>query len=335
MIAPRRRFLSAAFVVFTAVVFAAPAPLAAQAPLRIAVVPKGTTHEFWRSIHAGARAAQEELAIEGTRIDVIWQGPLREDDREQQIQVVENFIGRRVAGIVLAPLDAQALVAPVEQAARARIPVVIIDSGLATERTVSFVATDNREGGRLGARRLGELLGGEGNVILLRYQTGSASTEARETGFLETIAAEFPAIRVLSSDQHGGATRDTAFRAAQNLLNRHGREVHGIFAPNESTTVGTLLALREAGLAGGRVKLVGFDTARQSLDAIREGDLHGLVVQNPFRMGYLGVRTVVAHIQGRPVERLIDTGVALITPDNIDAPELADLLHPPLERYVR
>jgi ribose transport system substrate-binding protein len=307
----------------------------AQAPLRIAVVPKGTTHEFWRSIHAGARAAQEALAAEGVRVEVIWQGPLREDDREQQIQVVENFIGRRVAGIVLAPLDTQALVAPVEQAVRARIPVLVIDSGLNSERIVSFVATDNREGGRLGARRLGELLGGEGNVILLRYQTGSASTEAREAGFLETMAQEYPRIRVLSSDQHGGATRDTAFRAAQNLLNRHGRDVHGIFAPNESTTVGTLLALREAGLAGDRVKLVGFDTARQSLEAIRQGDLHGLVVQNPFRMGYLGVRTMVSHLQGRPVERLIDTGVAVVTAENIDDPELADLLNPPLERYLR
>ncbi|MCF7689019.1 MAG: substrate-binding domain-containing protein, partial [Cephaloticoccus sp.] len=247
---------------------------------RIAVIPKGTTHEFWKSIHAGAIKAARELKAEGTNVEVIWKGPLREDDREQQVQVVENFIARRVSGIVLAPLDARALVAPAETAVRAGIPVVIIDSGLNSTQPVSTVSTDNYKGGVLGARRLAELLDGKGKVILLRVLAGSTSTEQREAGFLDTLARDYPGITVISSDQHAGATRDTAYRAAQNLLNRFGREVTGIFGPNESSATGMLLALRDAGLAGGKVKFVGFDTGTQTVAGLKTGDLQGLVVQN-------------------------------------------------------
>ncbi|MCC6415044.1 MAG: substrate-binding domain-containing protein [Opitutaceae bacterium] len=304
------------------------------ADYRIAVVPKGTTHEFWKSIHAGAIKAARELMAEGVNVEIIWKGPLREDDREQQVQVVENFIARRVSGIVLAPLDARALARPAEMAVRAGIPVVIIDSALNSTAPASTVSTDNYKGGQLGARRLAELLGGKGKVILLRVLAGSSSTEQREAGFLDTITKEFPDIAVVSSDQHAGATRDTAYRAAQNLLNRFGREVDGVFAPNESSATGMLLALRDAGLAGGKVKFVGFDTGTQTVAALREGDIQGLVVQNPFKMGYLGVRTMVAALQGQPTEKEIDTGCELITGENIDEPAMADLIKPPLEKYL-
>lgn len=304
------------------------------ADYRIAVVPKGTTHEFWKSIHAGAIKASRELKAEGVNAEIIWKGPLREDDREQQVQVVENFIARRVSGIVLAPLDARALARPAEMAVGAGIPVVIIDSALSSTAPVSTVSTDNYKGGVLGARRLAELLGGKGKVILLRVLAGSSSTEQREAGFLDTMAREFPDIEVISSDQHAGATRDTAYRASQNLLNRFGREVDGVFAPNESSATGMLLALRDAGLAGGKVKFVGFDTGTQTVAALRNGDLQGLVVQNPFKMGYLGVKTMVAALQGKSVEKDIDTGCELITGDNIDEPAMADLIKPPLEKYL-
>ena len=301
----------------------------------IAVIPKGTTHEYWKSIHAGARAAALELKTEGVTVNVIWKGPLREDDREQQVQVVENFTGRRVSGLVLAPLDARALVAPAEAAVRAGIPVVIIDSALNSPAPVSTVSTDNYRGGVIGARRLGELLGGKGKIILLRVLAGSTSTEQREAGFLDTVAKEFPGLQVLSSDQHAGATRDTAYRTAQNLLNRFGRDVTGIFAPNESSATGMLLALKDAGLAGGKVKLVGFDSGTQTVAALKSGDLQGLVVQNPFRMGYLGVKTVVASLRGAKVERVIDTGCGLVTRENMTEPAMAELLAPPLEKYLK
>src|SRR6266498_1904537 len=294
--------------------------------LTIAVIPKGTTHEFWKSIHAGSLTADRELSTEGAQVEVIWKGPLKEDDREQQIQVVEGFSSQGVNGIVLAPLDNRALVRPVEEAKRAGVPTVIIDSALQSNSIVSFVATDNRKGGVLAADRLGELLGGKGKVILLRYAEGSASTTDREEGFLSEMKQKYPGIELISTDQYAGATRDTAKRSSENLLNRFGDDVQGIFTPNESSTAGMLSALQDIGKAG-KLMFVGFDTSQMFIDAMRAKQLHGIVVQNPFNMGYLGVRTMVENLQGKTVEKRIDTGVNMITLDNLDTPESQTLLH--------
>ena len=300
---------------------------------KIAVIPKGTTHEFWKSIHAGANKAKLELAGKGVKVEIIWKGPLREEDRDQQIQVVENFRTRRVDGMVLAPLDSQALVAPVVNASKAKIPVVVIDSDLKTDKQLSFVATDNYKGGMMGGEHLVKLLGGKGNVILLRYAVGSASTEAREAGFLDAIK-KHPEMKLVSSDQYGGATRETSYQASQNLLNRYGREANGIFCPNESLTVGMSKALRDLGKAGGKIKLVGFDAGTQSVQDLKKGDVQGLVVQNPVRMGYLGVMTVMKHLRGETVEKRVDTGVTLVTSENIELTEVKELLNPPLDKYL-
>ena len=302
--------------------------------LTIAVIPKGTTHEFWKSIHAGSLKAARELSSEGNGIDIIWKGPLREDDREQQIQVVEGFSSQGVDGVVLAPLDNRALVRPVEEAKRAGVPTVIIDSALESNNIVSFVATDNRKGGMLAADKMGELLGGKGKVLLLRYQEGSASTQDREDGFTEELKKKYPGIELISSDQYAGATRDTAKRASENLLNRFGDEVQGIFTPNESSTAGMLLALQDIGKAG-KITFIGFDTSETFTEAMRNKQLQGFVVQNPFSMGYLGVRTMVEHLEGKPVEKQIDTGVTLVTADNLNSPEIQTQLHPPLDEYLK
>jgi ribose transport system substrate-binding protein len=302
--------------------------------LTIAVIPKGTTHEFWKSIHAGSIKAARELSSPEGQVEIIWKGPLREDDREQQIQVVEGFTSQGVNGIVLAPLDNRALVRPVEEAKRAGLPTVIIDSALESIQIASFVATDNRKGGRLAAERMGQLLNGKGKVLLLRYQEGSASTQEREDGFVEELKAKYPGVELISSDQYAGATRDTAKRASENLLNRFGDEVQGIFTPNESSTAGMLLALQDIGKAG-KVTFIGFDTSETFTDAMRKKQLHGIVVQNPFNMGYLGVRTMVEHLQGKAIEKLVDTGVTMVTPDNLDAAEIQTLLHPPLDQYLK
>lgn len=307
---------------------------AADKSYTIAVIPKGTTHEFWKSIHAGAIKAQRELAEKGIKVEIIWKGPIREDDREQQIQVVENFMTRRVSGILLAPLDSQALAAPVANAAKTRIPVVILDSGLKSDKYVSFVATDNYKGGQLAAERLGRLMDGAGNVLMLRYEVGSASTEEREAGFLHGLKEKFPGIKVISSDQHAGPTRETAYQASQNLLNRFGHEVNGIFCPNENSTVGMTKALKDIGRAGGKVKMIGFDTGAQSVIDLKNGDVQGLVVQNPLSMGYLGLMTLVKHLEGEKVEKRIDTGVQMITSENMDQAEMKDLVHPPIDKYL-
>ncbi len=211
---------------------------------RVIVIPKGTTHQFWETIHAGADKAAKELG----NVELIWQGPQKEDDRTLQIQLVQNAVAAGVDGIALAPLDAKALVKPVEEAVDKGIPVVVFDSALESSKTVGFVATDNYHGGVLAAERLGQLLNGEGRIILLRYAVGSESTEQREKGFTDTMAAKFPKITYLSKDEYAGATSDTAQQKAQNLVTRYRGQVDGIFCPNESSTFGMLRALEGAGM---------------------------------------------------------------------------------------
>ncbi len=301
---------------------------------KIAVIPKGLTHEFWKSIHAGAVKARQDLAAEGITVEVVWKGPLREDDREQQIQVVEGFTSQGVDGIVLAPLDSKALVRPVEEAKRLGIPTVVIDSGLESDQIVSFVATDNHKGGELAGEELGRVLGGKGKALLLRYQEGSASTEDRERGFLEKTKQAWPGVEVISADQYAGPTRDTAKRASENLLNRFGSDVQGIFAVNESATAGMLLALQDISKAG-KVVFLGFDSSQVFVDAMKAKQLQGTVLQNPLRMGDLGVRTMVEHLLGKPVEKRVDTGVFLVTPANLDDAKSQELIRPPFERYLK
>lgn len=295
----------------------------------IAVVPKGTTHPFWKSVNAGAVKAAADFKAQGIDVDLIWKGPLREDDREQQIQVVEGFVSQGVNGIVLAPLDDKALVRPVEEAKRAGIPTVIIDSGLDSDQIVSFAATDNRKGGNMAAERLGELLGGKGKVIMLRYLEGSASTADREEGFLEVMRSKFPNIELISTDQYAGATRDSAKRTSENLLQKYGDQVAGVFASNEPASTGMLLALQDISKAG-KIIFVGFDSAPQFIDAMNKGQMQGFVVQNPFAIGELGVRAMIDSLLGKPVDKRVDTGVMIVTPDNINSAEAQKLLNPPV-----
>jgi len=296
--------------------------------LQIAVIPKGTTHEFWKSIHAGAIKAQRELGD----VEIIWKGPLKEDDREEQLQIVETFISSRVDAIVLAPLDDRSLVRPVMDAKEQGIPTVVIDSDLQGDAHVAFVATDNYRGGTLAAERIGELMNGSGKLIVLRYQEGSASTSNREKGFLDTIAKKYPGIEILSDNQYAGATTETGFRAAENLLNRFpGAEA--VFTPNESSTFGFLRALQERKLAG-KLIFVGFDSSQKLVEAMERGEIMGLVLQNPFRMGYLGVKTAVQYLQTGQAEKVVDTGVIIATPENMNEPEIRQLLSPDLSEYL-
>jgi len=232
----------------------------------IAVIPKGTTHEFWKSINAGAVKASLEFDVE-----IFWKGPLKEDDREEQLQIVETFISKKVSAIVLAPLDDRSLVRPVNDAKIQGIPTIVIDSGLQGDAHESFVATDNYKGGVLAAERLGELLDGKGKIIMLRYQEGSASTTNREQGFWDTIKSKFPGIEFLSDNQYAGATVETGYQASENLLNRF-TKVDAIFTPNESSTFGCLRALQDRGLAG-KIIFVGFDSSEKLIEALEKREL--------------------------------------------------------------
>lgn len=296
------------------------APLAFSAE-RIAVIPKGTTHSHWKSVEAGAKKAGAELGVE-----IIWKGPLKEDDRAQQIALVQQFVSSGISAMVLAPLDDTALRGPVKTAGERNIPVVIFDSAIKGEvgkDFVSYVATDNRRGGMLGGEELVRLLGGKGKVVLLRYAEGSASTAEREAGFLEVIQ-KHPNITVIVENRYAGPTVSTAQDAAMNLIDKV-READGIFCPNESSTQGMLLALRQTGLAGKKT-FVGFDASTALLSAMNRGHINALVAQNPTKMGYLGVITAVKALRGEKVEPVIDTGCVLVTKSNQNEPAIKEVL---------
>jgi ribose transport system substrate-binding protein len=317
-------------IVFVSVVLAACSGNTTSDRMTIAVIPKGTSHVFWQSIHAGAQKAGTELGI-----SIVWRGPLREDDRDSQVAEVENAVGRGVAGIVLAPLDDAALVAPVSAAMRQKVPVVIIDSGLKGDDYVSFVATDNEAGGRLAGTGLAKLIGGKGRVVLLRYAEGSDSTTKREEGFLTAIKAN-PGIDVVTSNQYAGADVESAYKKSEAVLSQLKRpdgslNVDGIFCPNESVSFGMLRVLEDNGWAG-KVRFIGFDASDNLRKALGSGHVDGLVLQDPVRMGYLGVKTIVSHLKGEKVERRIDTGVRLVLRADMDKPDAKQLLQPDLSK---
>ena len=291
--------------------------------LRVAVIPKGTTHIFWKSVEAGAQKAAKELNVKLTFV-----GPQKEDDRSQQIDLVKNQALLNDA-LVVAPLDAVALRDAVKEVAATK-PVVIIDSSLADSESfiTSYVATDNRAGGRIAAKALAESIGSKGKVAVLRYAQGSASTEQREEGFLEEIK-KFPEIEVVSSEQYAGATASQAQDTATNLLTRLSPAgtltVQGIFASNQTSTYGMLQGLRGKDFAG-KVKFVGFDCDATFIDALMKGELQGSVLQDPVNMGYVGVKTAVAKLKGEKFEAVVDTGATLITPANLEDPKISALI---------
>ena len=331
----RKHTVVLAFVSFAFLVSGCRAVPATTSPdvLTIAVIPKGTSHVFWQSIHAGAEKAAREIGA-----TIIWRGPLREDDRASQVSEVEGFVSRGVSGIVLAPLDDSALAPPVAEAKRRGIPVVVIDSGLKGNDYVSFVATDNRKGGRLAGEHLAGQLHDTGKVVMLRYAEGSESTIQREEGFLEAIGAH-KGIEVVSANQYGGADVEGAYKKSEALLSGLKRgdgtlAVDGIFTPNESTTLAMLRVLEDNGWAG-KVKFVGFDASDTLVKGLGDGHIDGLVLQDPVNMGYLGVKTMAAHVRHQPVEARIDTGVRLVTRDQMNDPDAKELLHPDLSRWLK
>lgn len=287
---------------------------------RVAVIPKGTTHVFWKAVEKGALRGGEQAGVE-----VVFKGPLQENDRAQQIQLVQQFVSEGIAGIALAPLDHAALVQVVGAARAKSIPVVIFDSdldGTAGVDFASFVATDNEQGGRLAGEHLAQLLGGKGKVVLLRYQVGSASTEAREKGFL--AAAQAAGLEVTVENRYAGATLGEAKTAALNLADAL-REAQGVFCSNESATNGMLLALEQLDLAG-KLRFVGFDASPPLVAGLKAKKIDALVVQDPVRMGELAVTTLAAAMEGEKVETRIDTGARVATTANMGEPEIARLL---------
>jgi ribose transport system substrate-binding protein len=289
--------------------------------LTIAVIPKGTTHAFWKSVETGAKRAGAEFGAA-----IVFKGPLREDDTAGQIGLVGQFTADGVNGIVLAPLSDAALLQSVQSATEKMIPVVIIDSALKGEvgkDYISYVSTNNKLGGQMAGDELARIMNGSGKVVLLRYAEFSASTNEREAGFLEAIKT-YPGISLLVDNRYAGATEGEAQKEAENLLDQL-RQADGVFCPNESSTLGMLKVLQQNNLTG-KVKFVGFDSSAREVDALKGGQIDALVAQNPSGMGYEGVKAIVLHLQGKSVEHIIDSGVKLITRENLSDPAVSKLL---------
>ena len=301
---------------------AQPYPLQTLFPMNpIAVIPKCTTHVFWKAVEGGAREGAKEAGAE-----MIWKGSLKEDDPAQQIQIFEQFVAEDVGGIVLAPIDDAALRRPVAAAMQKGIPVVIMDSAFKGEPLKDFVctvSTNNQRAGEMAGEQLGKLLHGKGKVVLFRYKEGSASTSQREAGFLEAIK-KFPEIQVIVDNRYSGTTISEAHSAALNMLDKL-KEADGIFCSNEPSTLGMLLALKQNNLAGSK-KLVGFDTSPGLVEGLKSGEIKALVAQNPKKMGREAVQALIAKMKGETVHAVIDSGAAVVTKENLGTPEVQALL---------
>lgn len=291
---------------------------------RIAVIPKGTTHPFWKSVEAGALKAGKENGLE-----VIWKGALVESDRAQQIQIIKQFISQGVDGIVLAPLDARVpgIINAVKDAKKAGIPVVIMDSALNAEvgkDFIAFAATGNKQAGKLAGKQLAKLINGKGKVVILRYMEGSASTENREAGCIEALK-EHKDIQIIADPYAAGngTIADAKNRAMAMMAKLE--QADGIFASNDPTTVGMLGALKSKGLIG-KIKFVGFDASKPSVSALKKGEIQALVAQDPFNMGYQSVSALSKYFKGEKVPLRIDTGAGVVLPTNMDTPESKKLL---------
>jgi ribose transport system substrate-binding protein len=332
-------------LILLAVILACAGCSAPDADMTIVVIPKGLTHEHWQSVHRGAlRAAADLEREEGLKVRIVWDGPLRERDMLAQIRIVDRRISAGVNGIVLAPQHSQTMCPPAQRAVEQGIPVVVIDSGLErTDLIAKYVATDNYRGGYLAADHLLKVLAADSkrktrNIVLLRYQIGSESTERREAGFEKRIEEEIarqkpgdPPIVWLNRDKYAGATRDSARREAGPLIhqfvNSDGScQIDGFFAPNESSASGVLDELKALGL-NKKVHLMGFDSSQPLLQAVEDGNVDGLILQDPYRMGYMGVWAVVKRLQGYDIhpKDFLSTGEFVITKENVNAPETVAL----------
>ncbi len=288
--------------------------------LRIAVIPKGTAAFFWQAIDAGAQQAGKDQGVE-----IIWQGPDKEGSITDQINLVQSQVTNKVDGIVIAASDATALVKPIKDAMAQHIPVVTIDSGLTDkDASVALIATDNVEGGRRAADTLAKAIGEKGDVGLLIFQKGSASSDDRENGFLEGIK-KYPNIKLVSTLESNDPQK--AIDTTTNMLTANAGIV-GIFAANELNGVGAANVIKQKKLIG-KVKLIAYDSSPEELKAIEEGIIQATIVQDPYQMGYKGVITCLKAIRKEAIaEKFVNSGMTVVTSANLKTPEVQKLVNP-------
>jgi ribose transport system substrate-binding protein len=291
-------------------------PVKADLP-QILVAPKGLVHSFWVTVKAGADSAGREFSAE-----IIWKGPSLETDISGQIAILEDYINKNVDAIVLAACDANGLINTVKKAVARKIPVITIDSGIDADLALSHVATNNIAAAEKAAEVLAGLIGETGEVACIPFVPGAATSMMRENGFLAGIK-KYPAIQV-AAIHYSQSEVSVGMAVTEDILTAH-PEIKGIFAANEAGTIGVVQGLKSRNKAG-VVKVVGFDAAKNEILALKEGVVDALIVQDPFKMGYLGVKMAISALRGEPVEKNVDTGVYIVTRENLDSAEIRKLI---------
>ena len=286
----------------------------------IGVIPKATSHLFFVSVHAGVDRAARDL-----HVDVIWNGPTDETDYTRQIEIVDAMVARQVDALAISATDERALVAPLERALKAGIPITIFDSAVNIDQYVSFVATDNHGAGCTAARTLAGLIHAKGKVGMVMQKPGGTSTVLRERGFDETIRQEFPGIQI-AARQYGMADPAKSRAAAENILTAH-PDLAGLFASSEAASLGSIQAVRSRNLAG-KVKLVTFDFSETHVEALKDGTIDVMLVQDPFRIGYEAVKSLAEKLGGQTPVRRLDLPARVIVKADLDKLEVRALLSP-------
>jgi len=274
----------------------------------IALVTKAMDSEFWLMVAEGAKAGAAERP--GVKLTIV--APDREINVDQQVSMLEDQVRRGVKALVVSPAGSAQVMSALELAASRGIPVVLVDTDAPFPKKVSYIGTDNRRGGQLAAKCLVDRLGGKGEVALISGVPGNESQDARAQGFIDAVAQV--AGMKLVAQQPANSERSLGLTVMENILTAH-PDVKGVFATNDQMALGAMEALDARGLRG-KIAIVGFDATKEAVQATVDGKLAGSVAQNPRAMGQKGVEAALAALDGRPVEKRIDTGTELVTREN-------------------
>lgn len=285
----------------------------------VLICPKTLASSFWLTVQAGAVQSGKKFGVK-----IIWKGPAVETDIAGQIAIVEDYSNKKVDAIALAACDVKALYAPVRKAIDKGIPVVSFDSGIEPDPTLSLIATDNLKGSIAAGNVLVDLIGGKGEVACIPYIPGASTSIMREKGF-QTAISKFPNVKLVAI-QYSESDVAKAMSVTENILTANPR-LNGIFAANEPSAIGASLAVKARKLSG-KVKIVAFDASPSEIEMLKSGTIQALIVQNPYNMGYLAIKTCVDILRGKKADKRIDTGVTVVTLDNLNDPKIKKLLYP-------
>jgi len=279
--------------------------------LNFVLITMDSMDQHWLSVKAGAEDKAEELG----NISITFRAPADKTDPSEQMRMVEDAINQKADAILLAPLDSIALTPIVDKAVKADIPVIDIDSPLDTNKITSFIATDNAEAAAIAADTLADLIGGKGKIAVINHQPGAGTAMLRENGFKKQIDSKYPDIKIVAT-QYSSGDKAIAMNQALDIMTAN-PDLAGFYACNEGSTVGVAQAIKQKN-AVDKIKLVGFDKSEDTINAIKEGMIHATMVQNPYKMGQLAVQFAHDALNDKQVEKLVDTGVNVITKENVE-----------------